>query len=119
MIGWRAGLVSVAFTLAYALSAPAQDTAPGADAIKMTAKKYEFTPDTVTVKKGDHVRLLITALDRAHGIKIDAFHVDKKLPKGEEVTVEFVADRAGTFPFECSVFCGMGHRKMKGKLIVE
>lgn len=119
MIRFGMGLVSVAFAFALALSALAQDTAPGAGGIKMTAKKYEFTPDTVTVKKGDHVRLLITAVDRAHGFKLDAFHVDKKLPKGEEVTVEFTADRTGTFPFECSVFCGMGHRKMKGELIVE
>lgn len=119
MIRFGIGLVSVAFTFALALSAPAQDAVPGASEVKMTAKKYVFTPDTITVKKGDHVRLLITALDHAHGFKIDAFHIDKKLPKGEEVTVEFTADRAGTFPFECSVFCGMGHRKMKGELIVE
>ena len=119
MIRFGMGLMSLALVFAGALGGLAQDTVPGAGAIKMTAKKYEFTPNTVTVKKGDHVRLLITALDHAHGFKIDAFHIDKKLPKGEEVTVEFTADRAGTFPFECSVFCGMGHRKMKGKVIVE
>ena len=32
---------------------------------------------------------------------------------------EFTADRAGTFPFQCSVFRGLGHKKMKGQLIVE
>ena len=48
-----------------------------------------------------------------------AFNVEKKLPKGEEVVIEFTADQAGTFPFQCSVFCGLGHKKMKGELIVE
>jgi cytochrome c oxidase subunit 2 len=34
------------------------------------------------------------------------------------VTVEFVADKAGTFTFSCSVYCGKGHRGMKGELVV-
>ena len=87
--------------------------------IKMTAEKYDFTPDTVTVRKGDRVKLVITALDRDHGFKLEAFQVEKKLPKGEPVTVEFTADKTGTFPFQCSQFCGLGHGKMKGELVVE
>lgn|SRR5574340_879958 len=105
--------------LAAVAAGMAQEAAPAPVEIKMTAVKYKFDPDVVRVKKGDHVRLIITAMDRDHGIKIDAFHIDKKLPKGEPVTVEFTADQAGTFPFKCSVFCGMGHRRMKGQLIVE
>jgi cytochrome c oxidase subunit II len=87
--------------------------------IRMTAKKYDFTPDTITVKKGDQVRLVITALDHDHGFKIEAFHINRKLPKGEPVFVEFTADQSGIFPFECSQFCGLGHKKMRGKLVVE
>jgi cytochrome c oxidase subunit II len=86
---------------------------------KLTAKKYGFSPDTITVKQGDKVRLTITALDKDHGFKIEAFHVDEKLPEGQPVNVEFTADQAGTFPFACSKFCGLGHSKMKGKLTVE
>jgi cytochrome c oxidase subunit II len=71
------------------------------------------------VKKGDRVKLVIIATDRDHGFKLAAFHVEQKMPKGEAVTVEFTADQAGTFPFQCSVFCGLGHKKMKGQLIVE
>jgi cytochrome c oxidase subunit 2 len=96
----------------------AQST-PSTPEIKMTARKYDFAPDTVRVKKGDRVKLVITALDRDHGIMIEAFHIDQKLPKGEPVSVEFVADQAGTFPFQCSQFCGLGHKKMKGTLMVE
>jgi len=85
----------------------------------MTAKKYEFNPSTITVKKGERVRLIITALDKDHGIKIDAFEVNHILKKGTAATVEFTADKAGEFPFQCSKFCGFGHGKMKGKIIVE
>jgi len=108
-----AGLVAVA---AASLQAAAQ-TAP--NEIKVTAKKYEFNPSAIKVKQGDHVRLVVTALDHDHGFKLDAFNIDQLLKKGEAVTIEFTADKTGTFPFECSHFCGLGHKRMKGELVVE
>jgi cytochrome c oxidase subunit II len=102
-----------------------QDSTQGAGStgeaveIKMTARKYRFDPNVITVKKGQHVRLIITALDRDHGFKVEAFNVNQKLKKGDASTVEFTADAAGTFPFQCSVVCGLGHHKMKGRLVVE
>ena len=96
---------------------PAQPA--GGHEIQMTAKKYEFTPNDITVKKGEHVQLVITALDRDHGFKLEALGINQKLKKGEATTIEFYADKAGTFPFQCSEFCGFGHGKMKGKLVVE
>jgi hypothetical protein len=51
----------------------------------MTAANYRFDPNIVSVKKGDRVKLVITATDRDHGIKLAAFHTDQKLPKGETV----------------------------------
>jgi len=87
--------------------------------IRMTAKKYEFNPARIKVKQGEHVRLVITATDRDHGFKLEAFDIDRELKKGEAVTVEFTADKAGTFLFECSRFCGLGHKRMKGELVIE
>jgi cytochrome c oxidase subunit II len=100
----------------------AQDATTGAGGpapIQVTAKKYQFDPAVIKVKQGDHVKLVITAKDHDHGFKLAAFNIDQHLEKGVASTVEFTADRAGTFPFECSVFCGLGHGKMKGQLIVE
>jgi cytochrome c oxidase subunit 2 len=102
--------------------APAQDAAPRAgDAgeIKVTARKYAFDPNPIRVKKGDHVKLVITAVDHDHGFKLETLQIDQLLKKGEATTVEFTADQAGTFTFQCSTFCGLGHKKMKGELIVE
>lgn len=87
--------------------------------IKVTARKYKFEPNTITVKKGQQVKLIITAVDHDHGFKLDDFNINQRLKKGDPTTVEFTADKAGTFPFECSVFCGLGHKRMKGKLVVE
>ncbi|MGH9449182.1 MAG: cupredoxin domain-containing protein [Terriglobia bacterium] len=87
--------------------------------IRMTAKKYAFTPKIINVRKGERVRLIVTALDREHGFKLAAFGIDQKLMKGVPTTIEFTADKTGTFSFSCSVFCGIGHRHMRGKLVVE
>lgn len=113
-----AGAGLVAALIVIGIVAYAQTTAPDLE-IKVVAEKYDFKPDTITAKKGNRVRLVITAVDRDHGIKIDAFHINQKLPKGQAVSLEFTADQAGTFPFECSQFCGLGHRKMRGNLEIE
>src|SRR3989338_376752 len=82
------------------------------------AKKFEFVPGTITVNKGDIVKLNIKSEDVDHGIAIPEFNVKKDIPAGQEEAVEFVADKAGTFPFRCSVYCGSGHSDMDGTLIV-
>lgn len=108
--------------ITFALSLAAQESTPataGGDTIQMTAKKYEFSPAVITVKQGQHVKLVITATDRDHGFKLAAYNIDQRLEKGVATPVEFTADKAGTFPFECSVVCGLGHHRMKGKLVVE
>jgi cytochrome c oxidase subunit 2 len=111
-------LPALALLNAQATPSPAQGTTP-AHEIQMTAKKYEYSPNPIRVKKGEHVRLIITATDRDHGFKLEAFNVEQKLKKGIPTTIEFTADKAGTFPFKCSVHCGLGHGGMKGTLIVE
>jgi cytochrome c oxidase subunit 2 len=87
--------------------------------ITVTATKYEFNPNPIRVKKGERVKLIVTAQDHDHGFQLEAFNIQQEIKKGTSVTVEFTADRAGTFPFHCSKFCGFGHRKMKGTLVVE
>jgi len=111
MFAW---LAATAYTTR-AQSAPAE----AAKEFRLTARKYQFSLTTIRVKQGDRVKLIITAIDADHGFKLEAFNIGRTLPKGEPVMIEFTADRAGAFPFECSHFCGLGHRKMKGQLTVE
>ncbi len=35
-----------------------------------------------------------------------------------DASVEFVADKAGEFQYECTIYCGTGHADMKGTLVV-
>ncbi|MHB8655945.1 MAG: cupredoxin domain-containing protein [Terriglobia bacterium] len=114
---------SIFFVLAAVLTASAfgqeqQAANPAPHEIQMTAKKYEFNPNVITVKKGERVKLVITATDHEHGFKLEDFKIDQPLKKGAPTTVEFTADKVGEFHFHCSHFCGLGHPKMKGKLVV-
>ena len=112
-------LCALAVCLTSTLLAAGQATPSDVHEFTMTAKNYVFDPGVITVKKGEKVRLIITATDRDHGIKIEGYDINQELKKGDPATIEFTADKAGTFEFKCSVYCGMGHRKMKGKLVVE
>ena len=83
------------------------------------AKQWSFEPAEIRVKKGDKVVLIIKSLDVKHGFSLSEFGIDAKLEPGKETRIEFQADKAGSFPFRCSVFCGQGHSEMTGALIVE
>ncbi len=94
---------------------------PAMKEFTMTAKKWEFSPATITVNKGDKVKLSIQNIntDQDHGFIISDFNVNKKLVSGQTTVVEFTADKTGTFTFSCNVFCGAGHSDMRGTLIVK
>ena len=94
-------------------------TAIGEKKISMVMTDFTVTPSTVTVKKGDKVTITLSAKEGDHGLSIPAFNVSQAINEGKTVTVSFVADKTGSFPFFCNVFCGEGHRDMKGTLIVK
>ena len=86
--------------------------------VHMTAKKFEYDPSKITLKKGVPVILEITALDRDHGFKIPELAIRADLKSGQVTRVRIVPDRTGTFEFRCDVFCGSGHEDMAGEIIV-
>lgn len=87
--------------------------------INMTAYQWAYTPSTIVVRQGQTVIIHIRNLDIPHGFALEEYGVNVFLPPGEEVTVRFVANRAGSFMFFCNVFCGTGHPTHRGILIVE
>ena len=84
----------------------------------MTAKQFQFEPATIEVSKGDKVKLVVTSVDVPHGFSIPEYGINERLDPGKPVTIEFTADKQGSFTAFCSVFCGSGHSNMKGKIIV-
>ena len=101
-----------------AIMTPSGTLSNGVRVIQVRAKKYEFIPGEIVVRQGEKVRLDLSSEDVTHGIELSEFKVDQRIEPGKPVSVEFIAAKAGTYAFHCSVFCGMGHMSMRGKLEV-
>lgn len=88
--------------------------------VARTAERGGFRPSRIVVKQGQKLRLRILAEDVTHGFQLLHFGVDAGAIKtGTITTVEFTADRAGEFPFYCSVRCSPLHMALMGTLVVE
>ena len=87
--------------------------------VRISAKKFEYHPDKVTVKAGQPVVLVLTSEDRIHGFKMPDFGIRTDIVPGQETRVALTPDKLGSFAFFCDVFCGDGHEDMGGTLVVE
>lgn len=104
--------------------------------IEISAKKYEFIPAEIRIKKGERVQLKIHSVDTTHGAKLILYpegskdkatpglkltdpNQNEKVEKNVDQVLDFVAVEAGTYEIKCAKLCGLGHGRMKGKLIVE
>ncbi|OGH92220.1 MAG: hypothetical protein A2534_01785 [Candidatus Magasanikbacteria bacterium RIFOXYD2_FULL_39_9] len=85
----------------------------------VTAKQWSFTPAVIKVKKGDTVVLKLKSTDVTHGMFIPDFNINETMEPGVMKTIEFEADKSGTFTYSCNIPCGAGHKAMSGKLIIE
>jgi cytochrome c oxidase subunit 2 len=81
--------------------------------IEIVAKRFDFTPSEITIKKGEPVILALTSKDVQHGLKLDEFNQVVKANKGQTSEVKFTPTETGTFVAQCAVFCGAGHGSMK------
>ena len=82
--------------------------------IEMTAQRFAFEPNEITVKKGEPVILVIKSKDVVHGLVIDDLGVrTTDVKKGEGTELKFDPETTGTFEGKCAHFCGKGHGSMK------
>lgn len=86
---------------------------------QILCKKSLYTPNQITVKKGEHVKLVLKSADVTHGFAIDELDIATEVAPGPPKIVEFTPQRAGRFEFYCVVRCGKDHLKMRGALIVQ
>ncbi len=80
---------------------------------KIDAREFEFLPREIKVNEGDYVRLVVTARDVDQHIYVDAFGIDEELPLGEDVYIEFKADKTGKFIYRSD------KATMQGLLVVQ
>ncbi len=98
--------------------------------IPVNVFSWGFEPNKIEVNKGDLVRLDFktnndeVSLYNGHGFGIEGYSINVFLVKGTNQTVEFEADKPGTFTFRCTSFCALPdapeseHFGMTGTLVV-
>ena len=114
--------VSPSVSPTVSVSPSASPTATVVSSIKtftVVGKPFSFTPSQITVNKGDTVIIIFKNELGTHDWKIDEFNsATKILQSGQQETIQFVANKVGTFEYYCSIGT---HRQqgMKGNLTVK
>jgi|SRR6266852_5103416 len=114
-IAAAAAIVAIASVATYVAAQPAQ---PKEKVIKITAKRFDYTPGHLTLKKGEPVILEFTTLDVLMGFNLPDFGVRADIVPDKVTRVRLVPDKTGTFTFLCDIFCGTKHEEMNGRITV-
>ena len=80
--------------------------------VAIQAKKYEFEPAEITLKKDQPVKLELTSDDVEHSLEIPGLGIHGIMKKGKTTDVMGTPKEAGDFKGKCGKFCGLGHGKM-------
>jgi heme/copper-type cytochrome/quinol oxidase subunit 2 len=86
--------------------------------IKVVAKDMKFWPNTIAAKRGEKIRLQVTAEDRDYGFSLAEFHISESVKQGETVVVEFTPDLYGTFIFFSRIEWNNGKIGELGRLVI-
>jgi cytochrome c oxidase subunit 2 len=110
----RAALIL--FCLMFSLAGTGARTAPIPTAqrrIEITARRFTYDPDVITLKENETVMLVLKSLDVTHGLRIRELGLDLKASKDRPAEELFTPRKAGEFTGHCSVFCGAKHGTMR------
>lgn len=110
----RISLVAAVLTAAAAVGRPAEPRV-----IDITAKRFEFAPPEITLKKGETVTLRLRSLDVTHGFFQRALGIDLEIVPGKTAEVTLTPQVPGRYLTICDHFCGSGHGNMKMTIVVE
>ncbi len=87
--------------------------------VEITAKRFAFSPDKITLKKGETVKFRIHSEDVTHGFFLRSLKLDEEIPAGQTIDVTVTPQTAGTFTTICDHFCGANHGNMSMTITVE
>jgi nitrosocyanin len=94
-------------------TAPTTTAMEDVKTVEMEAGSFYYKPNTITVKKGEKVKIVMHAVSMLHNFNIDELNVSMPIVKnGDTGTVEFTADKVGSFEYYCSV----GQHRQNGQV---
>ena len=115
----RVGMLFLVFAVCVAFRGESQVRADDTPVIEITAKRFAFTPDKITLKKGQTVKLRLHSEDVTHGFFLRPLKLDEEIPAGQTIEVTVTPQNAGTFTTICDHFCGANHGNMAMTIVVE
>ncbi|POF63030.1 cytochrome c oxidase subunit II [Novacetimonas maltaceti] len=129
-IGWTTATLVVFFALfvwAARLYVVGFQPPSGAIQIYVTGKQWMWKVqypggqreiNALHVPLGRPVQLLLTSEDVIHDFSIPVLRIKHDVLPGRYQSLWFTATKEGAFRFYCTQFCGIGHSRMTGTLIV-
>lgn len=94
-------------------------TADGERTVVVHARRFNFQPDTIHVKKGETVRLRLISDDVPHSLQMKDLGIDETATRKQPGEAVFTARNSGVFHGKCGRFCGEGHGKMAFTISVD
>lgn len=114
----RAMIVALAFAIGLGAGAAHVAAQPAERIIKIASKKFDYTPNQITLKKGVPVVLEFTTADVLMGFNAPDLGARTDIVPEKVARVRVVPDKVGSFTFFCDIFCGSGHEDMTGTITV-
>jgi len=90
-----------------------------AQVVRVVARRFSYTPNRITLKKGRPAVLEFTSIDFVHGFNVPDLHLRADLPPGQVTRVPIMPLRAGVYDMLCDNFCGAKHEEMNGQIVVD
>lgn len=99
-------------------SAPVASATEKPRVIEIMARKFDFSPSEITLKKGEPVILRLRSEDRTHGFLLKPLGIDTDITADKNTDVALTPQVAGDYDVICDHYCGIGHGGMKMKVTV-
>jgi cytochrome c oxidase subunit 2 len=96
----------------------AQPEAGGVRRLPVAAAKFAFNVAEIRARRGETLVIALTASDFVHGFSIPELKARIDAVPGRTVELTLRTLPAGRFTYLCDNFCGDGHDRMTGSLIV-
>ena len=90
---------------------------PGSD-VYLLARLWAYYP-ILELENGKTYRLHLTAMDYNHGFSLQPANINIQMVPGFEHVVTVTPNQAGTYSIVCNEYCGIGHHRMVGRIIVK
>jgi len=96
---------------------PVVEPAPGGEAY-LAARMWNWYP-ILKLRQGETYRVHLSSMDLNHGFSLQPLNMNFQVIPGYDHVLTLTPTSTGEFTIVCNEFCGIGHDRMIGKIIVE